>query len=89
MIYPAELELLLNNRLEGTLSKEKLADLLREIQALSDEWEEVPISHREMGYSMSVNCPDICCLAEQIYEGNVFKFYRKRKAQQSAGKAVA
>ena len=89
MIDPAELELLLKNRLEGTLSEEKLANLFREIQALNDQWEEAPISHREMGYSMSVNCPDICCLAEQIYEGNVFKFYRKKKAQQPAGKAVA
>jgi len=89
MIHPAELELLLKRKLEGTLSQEKLADLFREIQALNDQWEEVPISHREMGYSMSVNCPDICCLAEQIYEGNVFKFYRKKKAQQPASKAVA
>ena len=89
MIHPAELELLLKRKLEGTLSQEKLADLFRQIQALNDQWEEVPISHREMGYSMSVNCPDICCLAEQIYEGNVFKFYRKKKAQQLPGKAVA
>lgn len=82
MIYPAELELLLRSRLEGTLPQEKLADLFREIQALTDQWEEVPISHRQIGYGMY-------CLAEQIYGGNVFKFYRKKKAQQPTGRAVA
>ena len=82
MIYPAELELLLKSRLKGTLPQKKLADLFREIQALNEQWEEVPISNRHIGYG-------IYCLAEQMYGGNVFKFYRKKKAQQSTGRAVA
>lgn len=89
MIFQAELEKLLRRRLEGTLSLEKFLALVREIQALNDEWEEAPVTHHEMGYSMSVNCPDICWLADQIYGGYVLKLYRKKKAQQSEAEAVA
>ncbi len=58
---------------------DKLQELVNEIVALEGDWEEMSVSHSDMGYSASVNCADICWLAEQVDRGAVIKLFRKRK----------
>jgi hypothetical protein len=79
MIPRRELEELLEDRLKGILPRQEFRELVTEIDCLEDEWEEMNVAHREMGYSMSVNCPDICWLANQVYNGAQIKLYRRRK----------
>ena len=84
MIPRNELVSLLQRRLNGVVPQEKLDQLVADILGLEDGWEEMSISHRDMGYSMSVNCPDICWLADQIEQGAVIKLFRKKKDPKSA-----
>ena len=79
MIPIRELQELLQSRLEGILPQQAFHSLMTEIERLEDDWEEMNVAHREMGYSMSVNCPDICWLADQVYSGGQIKFYRRKK----------
>ena len=79
MIPRIQLEHLLEEKLKDHLPPQELTGLMAELSHLDDEWEEVDVSHREMGYSLSVNCPDICWLADQVYQGEQFKLYRKKK----------
>jgi hypothetical protein len=78
MIARKSIEDLLQSRLRDAVPPQQLESLLADLRGLDAEWEEVPVTHREMGYSMSVQCPDICWLADQIYQGAQFKFYRKK-----------
>ena len=78
MIPRKGVEELLESRLKGAIPPAQLDSLLADVRGLDDEWEEIDVAHREMGYSMSVQCPDICWLANQIYEGAKLKFYRKK-----------
>ena len=80
MVPKRELEELLENRLTGILPQQEFRDLVTEIERLEGDWEEMNVAHREMGYSMSVNCPDICWLADQVYNGAQIKMYRRKKA---------
>ena len=79
MVPRRELEELLQNRLTGVLPQQEFRELVNEIERLEDDWEEMNVAHREMGYSMSVNCPDICWLADQVYNGAQIKLYRRKK----------
>jgi hypothetical protein len=72
-----EIEEVLEEKLAGRVTAREIEDLSRAIQGLEEGWEEVTVSHRDMGYSMSVNCPDMCWLADQVYKGAVIKLYRK------------
>ena len=74
-----ELVTLIQDRLKGALPQEKVDELAGDILSLEGEWEEMDISHEDMGYSVSVNCQDICWLADQVDHGAVFKLYRKKK----------
>ena len=78
MIPRKELTDLMHDRLHQ-LPKEKVDLLIDEILELEGGWEEMNVSHKDMGYSMSVNCSDICFLADQVDQGAVFKLYRKKK----------
>lgn len=81
MIPRKELEELLQNRLEGMIPQQKVEELIQEIEGLEAGWEEMNLAHRDMGYSMSVLCPDICWLADQVYKGAAIKVFRKKKDQ--------
>jgi len=81
MIPEKELEELLQSRLQGSISPTQIQSLLLDIRRLGNEWEEVNVAHKEMGYSMSVNCPDICWLADQVYQGESIRMFRKKKVQ--------
>jgi hypothetical protein len=80
MIPRRELTELLQSRLTTYMPTEKVDELISAILGLEADWEELDVAHRDMGYSMSVNCPDICWLADQVDRGAVFKLYRKKKA---------
>ncbi len=80
MIPQKELEELLRNRLRESVAPQQVESLIAEISKLSNGWEEMDVSHKDMGYSMSVTCPDICWLADQIYQGAVIRIFRKKKA---------
>ena len=81
MIPRKELLNLLRNRLQSVVPQEKVDQLARDILALEGGWEEMDISHRDRAYSMSVNYPDICWLADQVDQGAAIKLYRKKKLQ--------
>ncbi len=68
----------LEKHLGADRSKESIQELAREIVELEKEWEEVPIVDEEMGYTLKVDCQDICALAEQIQKGAIIRLFRKR-----------
>ena len=79
MIPEKDLEALLRNRLHETMPSQKIDEMVSEIKSLGDGWEEVTVGHRDTGYSMSVNCADICWFADHVYQGEVIKLYSKKK----------
>jgi hypothetical protein len=50
------------------------------IVGLGDEWEEVTDREAELGYHFSIQCSDICYLANEIENGAQFRLFRKRPA---------
>jgi hypothetical protein len=79
MIPRGELTELLRERLQDALPQPRIDQLAGEILDLESGWEEIDISHSDMGYSTSPNCSDICWLSEQIDRGAIIKLYRKKK----------
>ena len=79
MIPRDELTSLLRTRLEKVLSRQEIDDLANQIVSIEDEWEEMEVPHRDMGYSMSDLCSSICWVANQSEQGAVIKFQRKKK----------
>jgi len=79
MILRNELMELLRDRLHDHLPQDKIESLTGEILALENGWEEMNISHQDLGYSHSDLCSSICWLANQTEEGSVIKLFRKKK----------
>lgn len=63
-------------RLEGAASR---------VMALFEAWEEIPLVDEEMGYSMKVDCTDICKLAQLLEQGAVVKVFRKKGERRPGG----
>jgi hypothetical protein len=80
MIPRMELGKLLKDRLRGLVPPEKVEELLSAIDELDEGWEELEVTHRDMGYSVRAVCPDICSLTEQVDRGAAFRLYRRRDA---------
>jgi hypothetical protein len=80
MIPRRELAKLLEDRLRELVPPEKVEELLSAIDELDEGWEELEVTHRDLGYSVPAVCPDICSLAEQVDRGAAFKLYRRRNA---------
>lgn len=57
---------------------EQLAAAANAIVGLDDEWEEVTNREAELGYHFSIECSDICYLANEIENGAQFRLFRKR-----------
>jgi hypothetical protein len=57
---------------------EQMAAAANAIVGLSDEWEEVTEREPDLGYHFSVQCSDICYLAEQNQRGDQFRLFRRR-----------
>jgi hypothetical protein len=79
MISRDELLKLLGARLQERLSPDEISRLANEVLELQGGWEEMDISHRDLGYSHSDACSSICWLADQTEQGSVIKMYRKKK----------
>jgi len=57
---------------------DQLAAAANAIVGLDDEWEDVTGHEPELGYHFSVQCGEICYLAEQIQLGGQFRIFKKR-----------
>jgi len=55
-----------------------LAAAANAIVGLEDEWEDVTAREPEFGYHFSVQCSEICYLAEQARRGSQFRVFRRR-----------
>jgi len=62
---------------------DQLAAAANAIVGLEDEWEDVSGREPEMGYHFSVQCGEICYLAEQVQAGHLFRLFRRRNHDQA------
>ena len=67
----------LQKRFPGSAA-EQLAAAANAIVGLEDEWVDVTSREPELGYHFSVQCGEICYLADQVQQGAQFRILRKR-----------
>jgi hypothetical protein len=67
----------LQKRFPGA-SADQFAAAANAIVGLDDEWEDVTDHEPEFGYHFSIQCGEICYLAEQNQQGVQFRIFRKR-----------
>ncbi len=67
----------LQKRFPGS-SADQLAAAANAILGLDDEWEDVSGREREFGYHFSIQCGEICYLADQVQRGAQFRLLKKR-----------
>ncbi len=79
MISRNELMELLHERLQDSLPQDRIDQLAGDILAVEEGWEEMEISHHDMGYSRSDLCSSICWLADETEHGSVIRLFRKKK----------
>jgi len=59
---------------------DQLAAAANAIVGLDDEWEDVTGHEPELGYHFSIQCSEICYLAEQMQLGAEFRLLKRRVA---------
>ena len=64
-----------------TAAPADLAAAANAIVRLEDEWEDVTAHEPEFGYHFSVQCGEICYLAEQTDRGGQFRVFRRRASE--------
>jgi hypothetical protein len=69
----------LHKRFPGA-SPDQVAAAANAIVGLGDEWEDVTGHEPELGYHFSVQCGEICYLAEHTQRGAQFRILRRREA---------
>jgi len=62
-------------------TSEQVAAAANAIVGLGDEWEDVTGHEPEFGYHFSVQCSEICYLAEQVQLGSQFRLLRRRPSE--------
>jgi hypothetical protein len=67
----------LQKRFPGS-ALDQLAAAANAIVGLDDEWEDVTVREREMGYHFSIQCGEICYLADQVQQGAQVRLFMKR-----------
>jgi hypothetical protein len=67
----------LHKRFPGATA-EQAAAAANAIVGLDDEWDDVTGHEPEFGYHFSVQCGEICYLAEQTQLGTQFRVFRRR-----------
>lgn len=60
---------------------DQVAAAANAIVGLDDEWEDVTGHEPEFGYHFSVQCNEICYLAEQHQLGSQFLVFRRRPSE--------
>ncbi len=69
----------LHKRFPGA-APDQFAAAANAIVGLDDEWEDVSSHEAEFGYHFSIQCREICYLAEQFQQGGQFRIFRRRLA---------
>ncbi len=69
----------LHKRFPGATA-DQFAAAANAIVGLDDEWEDVSSHEAEFGYHFSIQCREICYLAEQFQQGGQFRIFRRRLA---------
>ncbi len=67
----------LRKRFPGA-SPDQVAAAANAIVGLGDEWEEITGHEAELGYHFSVQCSDICYLANLAKEGTQLRMFRHK-----------
>jgi hypothetical protein len=67
----------LRKRFPGA-APDQVAAAANAIVGLDEEWEDVSGRERELGYHFSIQCAEICYLADQVQRGSQFRLYKKR-----------
>jgi len=67
----------LHKRFPGA-TQDQFAAAANAIVGLDDEWEDVTSREPEFGYHFSIQCGEICYLAEQVQMGVQFRIFKKR-----------
>ncbi len=57
---------------------DQLAAAANAIVGLDDEWEDVTSHEPELGYHFSIQCSEVCYLAEQVQRGAEFRLLKRR-----------
>jgi hypothetical protein len=70
----------LHKRFPGS-TLDQLAAAANAIVGLDDEWEDVTGKEPELGYHFSVQCGEICFLADQVQQGAQFRLLMKRSPE--------
>ncbi len=78
MILRKELQQLLESRLKGVLSADKMTQLGADILGLEDQWEEVSLRHLDSKACPVANCLE-CWLEEQLSQGAEIKLRFKTR----------
>jgi hypothetical protein len=77
MIDREKVLVVLNKRFPGATA-EQVAAAANAIVGLDDDWEDVTAREPELGYHFSVQCSEICYLAEQVQQGAEIRVLLKR-----------
>jgi hypothetical protein len=56
----------------------QLAAAVNAIVGLEDDWVDVTSREAELGYHFSVQCGEICFLADQVQQGSQFRLFMKK-----------
>lgn len=72
----------LDSRFPGA-GPQQLAAAADAIVELDDDWEEVIGHDEELGFNFSVQCPDICYLADEVRRGAEVRIFLRRKPERS------
>lgn len=67
----------LQKRFPGSTS-DQVAAAANAIVGLDDEWEDITDREPELGYHFSVQCGEICYLADQVRQGAEFRLLLRR-----------
>lgn len=67
----------LQKRFPGSAS-DQVAAAANAIVGLEDEWEDVTEREPELGYHFSVQCGEICYLADQVRQGAELRVFVRR-----------
>ena len=77
MLDRQKIESVLTRRFPGARPGD-VAAATNAIMGLGDEWEDVTAREPEFGYHFSIQCGEICYMAEQIQMGAQFRVFKKR-----------